>query len=348
MLNQPFVSVIIPVHNGGKYIDRCLDALIASSYPTFEIIVVDECSTDETVAIARQKGLTILQLPGQSGPAAARNFGAQHAQGDILLFIDSDVTVRRETVALVVDNFQRYPDIAAVFGSYDDDPAEENFISQYRNLFHHFHHQNSNREASTFWAGCGAIRKKVFEEMGGFDQKRYLKPSIEDIELGYRIHKRGYKMLLDKKLQVKHIKRWEFLPMLRTDIFQRAIPWSLLILETRLMPKDLNLKMSHRFSSISVALMILMIPFFLLSHLKFYGIPVASIAGLFLLTLLINLLILNRRLYGFYARRRGLRFMMGVIPLHLLYYLYSGLSFVFCWITYRVFSFRPFYHVVKD
>lgn len=348
MPNKPFVSVIIPVHNGGKYIEKCLNALIASSYPSFEILVVDKCSTDETVAIARQKGAAILQLPEESGPAAARNFGTQHARGDIVLFIDSDVVVRRETIALVVENLQRHPDIAAVFGSYDDDPGEGNFVSQYRNLLHHFHHQNSDRQASTFWAGCGAVRKKVFEEMGGFDQKRYIKPSVEDIELGYRIHKRGYRILLDKNLQVKHIKRWEFLPMLRTDIFQRAIPWSLLILETKLMPKDLNLKMSHRISSISVALMILMIPFFLLGRTKFYGVPLASTAGLFSLTLFINFLVLNRRLYGFYARRRGLRFMMQVIPLHLLYYLYSGTSFVFCWITYRVFSFRPIYHVAED
>ncbi|MEE9604827.1 MAG: glycosyltransferase family 2 protein, partial [Candidatus Scalindua sp.] len=301
----------------------------------FEIIVVDDCSTDEGIAIARQKGVKILQLSEQSGPAIARNMGAKYARGDILLFIDSDIIVRRETIALAVANFQSNPDIVAVFGSYDDDPVKDNFISQYRNLLHHFNHQHSEKEAFTFWAGCGAILKKVFKETGGFDQKRYKKPAIEDIELGYRIREKEYRIFLDKELQVKHCKQWGLLSMLRTDIFQRAIPWSRLILESKFMPNDLNLQISHKISAISVALMILMIPFLFFGHTKYYDIPVASTACIFSLILFINLLILNRKLYGFYAQKRGLRFMVQVIPLHLLYYLYSSMSFIFCWITHK-------------
>ncbi len=336
MLDQPFISVIIPVHNGGKYLERCLDALIDSTYPVFEILVIDNHSTDDTVTIAQQKGVNVIQLTELPGPAAARNFGAQHARGDIFLFVDSDVTVRRDTIALVAGNFRQNPEIAAVFGSYDDEPLEDNFISQYRNLFHHFHHQHSCTEAFTFWGGCGAIRKKVFEEMGGFNQKRYTKPSIEDIDLGCRIRKKGYRILLDKDMQVKHLKKWEFISMLRTDIFQRAIPWSRLILETKFMPKGLNLQTAHKASSIFVALMILVMPFLFFGHTKFFNIPVAPAAGLFLSFLFVGYLFLNRKLYNFYARRKGLRFMMQVIPLHILYYLYSGISFVFCWVTYRI------------
>ncbi len=197
--NQPLISVIIPVHNGEKHIEKCLDALIDSSYSPIEIIVVDDGSTDNTGLLSRQKGVTVFRLPKQSGPASARNSGAQDAHGKILLFIDSDVIVRRESISLIAAQLQRHPEIAAVFGSYDDEPAEANFVSQYKNLFHHFHHQDSAIEAFTFWAGCGAIRKNVFHEMSGFDQKRYAKPSIEDIELGYRIRKKGYRILLDKE-----------------------------------------------------------------------------------------------------------------------------------------------------
>lgn len=107
-MKDPFVSVIVPVHNGDKYIERCLDALHASSYPSFEIILVDDCSKDDTTALARQKGINILQLSKQSGPAIARNFGASHARGEILLFIDSDVMVQRDTIKMVVADFQRH------------------------------------------------------------------------------------------------------------------------------------------------------------------------------------------------------------------------------------------------
>ncbi len=344
---QPFVSVVIPVYNGSKYLSKCLDAVSASSYKTYEIIVVDDGSADNSAEITRKKGATVFQLSQQSGPAGARNFGALHAQGEIILFIDSDVIVRPDTISLVVSNFQHNPDITAVFGSYDDEPREENFISQYRNLFHHFHHQHYDTEAFTFWAGCGAIKKKAFKEMGGFDQKRYTKPSIEDIELGYRIHKKGYRILLDRDLQVKHLKRWKFLSMLRTDIFRRAVPWSRLILETKFMPKDLNLQMSHKASSLSVALMILAIPFLFFGHTKCYDIPIAFTAGLLILILFVNFLILNRALYSFYVQKKGLRFMVQVIPLHLLYYLYSGMSFVACWIPYKISILEPLYNMVS-
>jgi glycosyltransferase involved in cell wall biosynthesis len=149
--NQLFVSVIIPVHNGGEHINKCLDALLASSYPSFEIIMVDDCSNDGRAAIARQKGIILLQLSKQSGPAVARNFGAQHARGDIILFVDSDVLVYPETIELLVADFLHNHNVVAVFGSFDDDPHERNFVSQYKNLFHHFHHQYANTEAFSFW-----------------------------------------------------------------------------------------------------------------------------------------------------------------------------------------------------
>ena len=57
-------------------------------------------------------------------------------------------------------------------------------VSQYRNLLHHFVHQHGHAEASTFWAGCGAIRRAAFDAVGGFDAARFPRPSIEDIELG--------------------------------------------------------------------------------------------------------------------------------------------------------------------
>ncbi len=342
MPNIPFISIIIPVHNGGQYLERCLDALIESSWSSFEIIVVDDCSTDDTVTIAQQKRITILQLSGRSGASVARNFGAQHARGNILLFIDSDILVKRETIKLVADGFQQHTDIAAIFGSYDDNPQEENFMSQYRNLFHHFNHQNSDTEASTFWTGCGAIRKNVFEEIGEFRDS-----FMEDIELGYRLREKGYRIFLDKGLQVKHLKQWKFLSMLRADIFKRAIPWSRLILETGFMPKELNLQPSHKASSVSVALMISVVPFLFFGRTKFFNIPVVPAAGFFLSILFVNFLILNRELYGFYARKKGLRFMAQVIPLHFLYYLYSGISFVACWVSYKLFLHRPPYHMTE-
>ena len=89
-------------------------------------------------------------------------------------------------------------------------------VSQYRNLLHHFVHQEGNPEASTFWAGCGAVRRAAFDAVAGYDEARFRRPSIEDIELGYRLRRAGYRIRLDRDLQCTHLKRWR-LPVVYLD-----------------------------------------------------------------------------------------------------------------------------------
>ena len=276
--------------------------------------------------IARGKGIPVFRLEVQSGVAAARNLGVRHAKGEILLFVDSDVVVKTDSIERLVKNFQSAPDTAAVFGSYDDTPAASNFFSQYKNLFHHFVHQESSREAVTFWAGCGAIRRDIFDATYGFDQERYLRPSIEDIELGNRLTRMGYRIVLDKHLQVQHLKRWTFFSLIKTDIFCRAVPWSRLMLEAGETVKDLNLKQSHRISTGLVGLSLMMVPFSFLEVQLLYLMAVC----------LIIILGLNWKLYWFFFEKRGITFAAAAFPMHLLYYLYSGVTFSACWCINRV------------
>ena len=147
---KPYISVLIPAHNSRKFIRKCLEALADSTYKSFEMIVIDDASTDNTVDLASEMGLAVLELDNQSGPAVARNYGAEHAKGEILLFIDSDVLVKKDTLELIASTFSENPDISALFGSYDDTPSDKDFLSQYRNLLHHYVHQQSNTDAITF------------------------------------------------------------------------------------------------------------------------------------------------------------------------------------------------------
>ena len=225
------------------------------------MIVVDDGSADDSADVAREFGASLLSTGSQSGPAKARNLGAKEARGQILFFLDADVCVHEDTLERVENAFRADPELDAVIGSYDDKPGSEDFLSQYKNLMHSFVHQHGRQEASTFWSGCGAIRKAVFEEFGGFDES-YHRPSIEDIELGYRLNQAGRKLELDRQIQVKHLKRWTFWGLVKTDIFQRGIPWTELILRDRHMPNDLNVHLSQR---VSVALV------FLLSGMSLFG-----------------------------------------------------------------------------
>ena len=327
MDDQPFLSIIIPAYNALEHIDQCLDALLESSYTSYEIIVVDDASTDNTRQIALDKGVTVLEHSQQSGPAAARNDGALRAKGDILFFVDADVLVARETVALVAKRFIDNPELDALFGSYDINPPESNFFSQYKNLFHHYVHQQSREEAVTFWAGCGAIRKEVFQKATGFDQERYKRPSIEDIELGYRLTNMGHKILLDKTLQVKHLKKWTLHTLLRADVLDRAVPWTRLMLENNEVVSDLNLQLRSKISSCLVGLLILMLVLAPLIN--------EFLCGALMVVALI--VVLNLGLYRFMFQNWGLGFALLAFLMHLFYYFYSGLTFVLCW-TAHLFS----------
>lgn len=323
MGSDPYISVIIPVHNGGEHLAQCLDALLAA-HGDFEIIAVDDGSTDESAEVARRHdAVRVLQLESRKGPAAARNRGAQEGRGRVLLFIDADVVVPPSTVARVAGHFQEEQGMAALFGSYDDAPAAPNFISQYKNLLHHFVHQQGSRRAETFWAGCGAVRRELFLRVGGFNEKLYREPSIEDIDLGYRLRDEGFDIRLDRHLQVRHLKRWTLTGMLRTDIFRRAAPWSRLVLERGRITNDLNLRIRERVAALAI------VSAFILLALSL-AFPLLAAAVLFLLSIVF---VINRKLYAFFWRQRGPLFLAGAAALHLLYYCYSTVVFGLCWLS---------------
>jgi GT2 family glycosyltransferase len=100
------------------------------------------------------------------------------------------------------------------------------------------------------------VRRSVFLDAAGFDE-RFLRPSIEDIEFGYRISDSGSKILLDPSISVTHTKRWTVWSSIHTDVVDRGIPWMVLLLEKGRVPDDLNLKKRHRVSTALTGLSIL-------------------------------------------------------------------------------------------
>jgi glycosyltransferase involved in cell wall biosynthesis len=309
------VSAIVPVHFGGNRFHRCLESLRACRPGFLEIIVVADGETDRCWQGVEGWGVSVI-LTSPGGPARARNIGARQARGDILFFVDADVTVPESTVAQIKEAFGRGREFAALIGSYDDEPGEAGFLSQYRNLLHHYVHQTSNSEASTFWGACGAIRRQVFLSLGGFDE-RYRVPSIEDIELGHRLKKAGHRIRLEKQMQVKHLKRWSAVSLVKTDFFRRAIPWCRLILSAGRIPNDLNLKTRDRLSGTLAGLMVpAVLASIWLPFLLWLFVPLAA-----------ALLALNFHVYRFFAAKRGWLFAMGVVPWHWFYFLYGGFAF---------------------
>ena len=280
-------------------------------------MVADGGSRDGTVEVARKSGVRVLELPRRLGPGGARNEGVAISRGEILVFVDADVCVLPDAIGALVRALEEDPGVDAAFGSYDRRPARQNLASQYKNLLHHFVHQRASEEAETFWAGLGAVRRGAFEAVGGFDAARYRRPSIEDIEFGTRLHAAGRRIRLVKEAQGSHLKRWTARGVWRTDVLDRGLPWTELILASGRMPRDLNLGTRHRVGVAATAL-----GFLCLAGGPFFPALFFAAAAAFATALLAGGDVLV-----FFARERGLSFALRAAPFHLAYYMACGVSF---------------------
>ncbi|HEX7599889.1 MAG TPA: glycosyltransferase family A protein [Polyangia bacterium] len=318
------ISVVVPVLNGGENLLRCLQGLASSARQADEIIVVDDGSTDGSVASAIAFGARIVTtVHGPRGPAHARNRGAEAATGDVLAFVDADVVVHPDTLGRMESVLAAEPELAALFGSYDDNPPARSAASLYKNLLHHYVHQHGEREAGTFWAGCSAIRRGVFLAVGAFDEV-YCQPSIEDIHLGVRLRQAGQRVWLCRDIQATHLKRWTLSSLWRTDVFFRAIPWTRLILQQGRVPSDLNLDWRSRLSALCAWSLVgcAFAAVGLVAVGRCSPWPVAGAVGAAL-----AVAVLNRDLFSFFRRHGGVRFAMGAAVLHFAYLLYSSVVF---------------------
>ncbi|HEX8010438.1 MAG TPA: glycosyltransferase [Casimicrobiaceae bacterium] len=330
-LAAPAISVIMPVYNGAEVLPRSLAPLAAmlSAGELAEIIVVDDGSTDATAAIARDHGVRLLPSGGRVGPGGARNVAAREALGEVLWFVDADVVVHDDAARVLAAAFAR-TGAAAVFGSYDDRPPGPNFLSQYKNLVHRYYHGRGAGDAETFWAGCGAVRRDVFLTVGGFDAARFPYPSIEDIELGWRLRQRGLAIALVPELQGTHLKVWRLGNLVYTDIFRRALPWSRLIHARTGLADALNIGTGERLNA-ALALGLLASLAGGAAALLPWWVPLAFAAAV---------AVGNRGLFRFFQRTRGASFATRAVLFHQLYYVYSAATFAWCGLEQRWWNVR--------
>lgn len=330
MTLPPPCTIVIPARNATPWLQRSLGSIMASLPFGWEVILVNDASTDHTADLAQTLGATVISHTHSTGPAQARNTGVSHSRGDIIIFLDADVEATASTLTGLRDALVKNSQLHAVFGSYDSRPAVQTTVSLFRNLLHHYIHKKHQGPVPTFWSGCGAIRRTVFEEIGGFYPQSIA--CMEDIDLGYRLTDAGFHIELHPHIQCKHLKRWTLLNTLKTDIFKRATPWTIMLLQRRRAETSLNLQKTETLSALYVAL--------------FLGCAAAGLAlpgllpSIIFLTLsatfLSIFLYIQFDFYQFLAQRRGLSFSMAAFPLHLTYYasaITGAILGFFLWIT---------------
>jgi GT2 family glycosyltransferase len=280
------LSAIVPATDAPLTLSRCVAAIKSADDAPDEVIVVESTAGP--------------------GPAAARNAGAEQADGDVLVFVDSDVLPHSDAFRRIRAAFDTDLDLAAVFGSYDDTPEATGVVSGFRNLLHHFVHQSSGGPATTFWAGLGAVRRDVFVRAGGFDAQRYTRSSIEDVELGMRLAADGARLRLDPGVQGTHLKEWTLPSMIRTDLQARGVPWVALLARESAAPTGLNLGWRHR---LSAAASIVLVSSIATRRPRQAGLALGA------------LIALNAPFYGLLWRRRGPAQAAAGVGLHALHHL---------------------------
>ncbi|MGQ0713960.1 MAG: glycosyltransferase [Gemmatimonadaceae bacterium] len=333
MNQEVSLSVIVPARNAEAVLPQSLGALLASDLPrsAWELIVVDDASSDTTAHVARRYADRVVELPPERplGPAYARNRGCDAARGEIIVFVDADVCVHADTLRRFAQLFADDPALSAAFGSYDATPTAPGLVSQYRNLLHHYAHQTNGGDAQTFWAGCGAVRRDVFIDAGMFDEWHFPRPQIEDIELGARIRARGHRIALRPEIQATHLKRWTLAEVIRTDLLDRGVPWTrLLVQQDRLArPATLNLRTSEKVKTLVACGALVCLAIATLGGGRAWSATAAA--------LLTAVVAGSADLYAFFGRARGWRFALAAVPLHFLYYAMNGASAMLGWLLHH-------------
>ncbi len=197
------ISIVIPVYNASLTLKECLDAIFNSDYKNFEVIVVSDNSSDNSIEIAKQFKCKIIELPKNMGPAFARNKGVEVAQNEILLFVDSDVIIKKDALNCLNNKFSDN-EVSAIQGIYSHEPVYKNMPTQYQQSYTSYYIWPANKKyASTLSTCCFAIRKKIFNQLKGFDSN-IKRATCEDEVFGYNLISNGHKILILRELNVEH------------------------------------------------------------------------------------------------------------------------------------------------
>ena len=204
---HPKISVIVPAYNSETTMAACLDGLLRQDYENFEIIIVDDGSTDTTAQICRKNSIIRLIEVSNGGPSRARNIGAKAATGNIIAFTDSDCIVEQNWLTELAKGYSTET-IGSVGGNQispkDETPFGQlvqktlvivGFATSYMKT-------NPTVGETAHNPSCNSsYRTAVFEEVGGFDESLW--PG-EDVDLDHRIQQKGYTLIRNPKALVRH------------------------------------------------------------------------------------------------------------------------------------------------
>jgi len=299
------ISIIVPSYNASFSIGNCLDAIYRTKGVDFEVIVVDDISTDNTLEIVRKYTCRVIELEKKSGPSVGRNVGVENAKSDIIMFVDSDAVVQEGGIERIVKGFRENPGVACISGVFDANPNDIGWFSRYRDRQVVYWHYSACDEVTVFVLTAGAIRKNVFFEVGGFEREFGVAADIEDFEIGHRIVSKGYKMIVDKDVKFYHFEHSSRFWMLVKKLFKRTRLWMHLFRKSRKFEKN------YATPSRSLAAV-----FAGLSLLSLFLAPFLDMAGIFFFIFFFIFIFLDAGFYRYLLKDGRLFFMFFAVAVH--------------------------------
>jgi cellulose synthase/poly-beta-1,6-N-acetylglucosamine synthase-like glycosyltransferase len=232
------------------------------------------------------------------------------ANGDVVVFVDADVTVHPDALDRLAAAFDERPELVAVIGSYDDRPSQPGVVSRYRNLLHHHVHHTRGRTATHFWTGLGAVRRDVFAGVGGFDEATWAR-DLEDVWFGHRLVDAGHTIEVRPEVSGTHHKRFTLRSMVRTDVLDRAAPWTTLMWSEHLRTDRFVLSPTDAASAVAVLAGVGATAGAVVAPSRAARRAAVASAGVFVAV--------NARLWTSMARAGGAWLAVAAVPLHALH-----------------------------
>lgn len=312
-----YLSLVIPAYNSQRTIIPLLISIADSKRVKFddlEIIVVDDKSKDKTIEavqrFALRKGKTkisnlkLISLKRNVGPAEARNIGVKYAKGEVILFLDADVLVYRDTLYEVIRSFRTDADLHALTGVWDKSQKSNKFFPKFKALrdwSYWINERDPKNYYYLFSTRVAAINRELFIRLGGFDTT-YKAALVEDIELTYRIARR-YAVVFNPKVIVRH-EFEDFIPIAK-KYFWRSFYWSKIYRERKKFDPVATTS-KEAVTTISAGLLVIVTLTYLI------GLVVSSKYNTLLLTTLYSLLFIHlwgvRKFLWFCAKEEGIWF----------------------------------------
>ena len=195
----------------------------------------------------------------------------------MLLFIDADIVIKPDTLDLFVDSLKKY---SAVFGIYSQKPGINGLLSLYQNFYAHKSIRDTQDITSMFYSYCAAIRKEVFDSVGGFDES-WVRATFEDVDFGMRITEKGHQINLNKSIEVVHCNHYTLKRFIR-NYYYKSLDLSKFMFNKKRLTLNNEGWTNHK-NLISFIAGLLTIPFFMLSFiLNWFFIPFLIVLVLFL------------------------------------------------------------------